>query len=307
VEAVGPQAVIVDRGRPGWAHVGVPPSGAVDGPAHDLAQRLVENAPDAAGLEVLLGGLTLRCDGAATVALTGPPAPMTVRRAGAVRPVGSHRAVRLADGDRLVVGAPDGGLRGYLAVDGGVAVAPVLGSRSTDVLSGLGPAPLEVGSAVLLGPPGRSPAGGPVPSSVPPDAIRLVLHLGPRDDWVADATAALRGRRWTVTSSSDRVGVRLDGPPLERAAEHRNVELPSEGLVTGAVQVPPDGRPVVFLTDHPTTGGYPVVGVVDPAALPALAQARPGSAVAFRPVSSPRSRATISASDDSRTPHSDAT
>lgn len=307
VEKVGPQAVVVDRGRPGWAHIGVPPSGAVDRAAHDLAQRLVGNPPDAAGLEILLGGLVLRCDGPATVALTGPPAPFEVRRSGHARSVGSHRAVRASDGDQLVVGSPHGGLRGYLAVDGGVALEPVLGSRSTDVLSGLGPPPLNPGQRLPLGPPGRTPIDGPVPVSVGIGSIVLPLHLGPRDDWVADAVSRLHAGRWTVTPSTDRVGVRLDGPALPRATVHQDEELRSEALVTGAVQVPPDGQPVVFLTDHPTTGGYPVVGVVDPAALARLAQARTGSEVSFRVVSSPRSRATISASADSRVPHSDAT
>ena len=126
-------------------------------------------------------------------------------------------------------------------------------------------------------------APGPVGASQVPDHVDVPLLLGPRDGWIADAATALRRTVWTVAPSGDRVGVRLDGEALRRADAVAGQELRSEGLVTGAVQVPPDGRPVVFLADHPTTGGYPVVGVVEPAALPAFAQARPGSTVRFVP------------------------
>lgn len=290
VEAVGPQALVVDTGRAGWAHIGVPGAGALDRPAHALAQRLVGNDPAAAGLELLGGGTALRVHSATTVALTGPPGGLVVHRDGVPRrTVASHQPAHLAAGDLVVVPAPSTGLRGYLAVGGGIAVGPVLGSRSTDTLSGLGPAPLASGDELPLGP----PTGRPVPVgtgalgvSAAPDAVELPLHLGPRHDWIDDARARLRATAWTVAPSSDRVGVRLEGAPLERAPEHRGEELRSEGLVTGAVQVPPDGRPVVFLADHPTTGGYPVVGVVAPDALPAFAQLRPGSSVVLRPVPS---------------------
>jgi biotin-dependent carboxylase-like uncharacterized protein len=278
---------VVDRGRPGWAHIGVPSAGALDGPAHALAQRLVGNPPGAAGLEILLGGLALHVTAAMTVALTGPPGGLRVRRAGArERVVASHQAVHVAAGDVVVVPPPSSGLRGYLAVGGGVAVDEVLGSRSADTLSGLGPAPLQVGARLPVGPPTTVPAGGTgaVPVSAAPDAVRVRLHLGPRADWVDDAADRLRAGTWTVAPTGDRVGVRLEGPALERPASRRGAELRSEGLVGGAVQVPPDGQPVVFLADHPTTGGYPVVGVVDPAELAAFAQLRPGSSVRFSPV-----------------------
>lgn len=286
VEAVGPQALVVDRGRAGWAHIGVPGAGALDGPAHALAQRLVGNDPSDAGLEVLLGGLALRVAQPTTVALTGPPGALTVRRGGVDRPAASHQPVHLAADDVVVVPSPGSGLRSYLALGGGIAVDPVLGSRSADTLSGLGPPPLESGQTLPLGPaPARvaSIGTGAVGVSIAPDAIEVAVHLGPRDDWIADARGRLRDTVWTVGPSSDRVGVRLDGEPLERAADHRGEELPSEGLVTGAVQVPPDGLPVVFLADHPTTGGYPVVGVVASGELAAFAQLRPGSSVRLRP------------------------
>ena len=290
VEETGPQALVVDRGRPGWAHIGVTTAGALDGPAHALAQRLVGNDPGAAGLEVLLGGLAVRVTAATTVALTGPPGGLRVRRPGATeRTAASHQPVHLAAGDVAVVPAPTSGLRHYLAVGGGVTVAAVLGSRSADTLSGLGPPPLEVGARLPLGAPTTIPpvGTGAVGVSVVPDAATVTLHLGPRADWVDDAPGRLRAGTWTVAPTGDRVGVRLEGPELERADARRGEELRSEGLVAGAVQVPPDGQPVVFLADHPTTGGYPVVGVVDPAELAVFAQLRPGSSVRFTPVVTP--------------------
>ncbi|ANY06413.1 biotin-dependent carboxyltransferase family protein [Pseudonocardia sp. HH130630-07] len=274
----GPQALVTDRGRPGNAHLGVPPSGALDGPAYELANRLAGNAPGAAALELLGGGLRLRARGNQVVAVTGAPAP--VRLAG--RAVGSHTALYLPDGAELDVGAPVGGLRVYLAVAGGLDLPAALGSRSTDLLSGLGPAPLSDGDELGVGPrPPTLPAYGPVPFSLPVGPLRLRVRLGPRADWFDDPRSALTGPRWTVTPDGNRIGVRLDGPPPRRHAGTRDRELPSEGMVTGSVQAPPDGPPVVFLADHPTTGGYPVIAVVEPADLPGLAQAVPGTSVRF--------------------------
>ncbi|HEX5116587.1 MAG TPA: biotin-dependent carboxyltransferase family protein [Pseudonocardiaceae bacterium] len=278
VLATGPQALVQDLGRPGHAHLGVPPSGALDGPALRLANRLVGNAESAAGVEVLLGGLRLRADCSCTVAVTGPAVPVTVNG----RARDSHAPVPLADGDVLELGVPDGGLRAYLAVGGGIDVPAELGSRSTDVLSGIGPAPLRAGAELPLGEPVTLPGGadelGPRPV---PDELRLPVLLGPRDDWFTDPAAQLAAGSWEVSPDSNRIGLRLAGSVLARAAAFEGVELPSEPVVTGALQVPADGRPVVFLADHPTTGGYPVIGVVPTAALPALAQARPGTRVSL--------------------------
>lgn len=278
VLGTGPQALVTDRGRPGWAHLGVPPSGALDRPALDLANRLVGNAPSAAGLELLLGGARLRARGTVTVAVTGAPAPV---RAGG-RPVASHAAVTVPDGTTLEIGTPPGGLRVYVGVAGGIDAEPALGSRSTDLLSALGPTPLADDDVLPLGPAGAVPASGPVPVSVPGGEIRVRVRLGPRDDWFDDPVAALAVPSWTVSATSNRIGLRLDGPAPERHPERGRGELASEGMVTGAVQAPPDGPPVVFLADHPTTGGYPVIGVVEDDDLPLLAQAAPGTRVRFR-------------------------
>ncbi|MGW5051037.1 5-oxoprolinase subunit C family protein [Actinokineospora sp. NPDC004072] len=276
VLATGPLALVQDLGRPGRAHLGVPPSGALDAPSLRLANRLVGNPETAAGVECLMGGLRLRAEASCTVAVTGPSAPVAVDG----RAADSHAPLHLRAGQEVALGAPRSGLRGYLAVSGGLAVPAQLGSRSTDVLSGIGPAPLRAGDVLPLGPVTGCPRGADV---VVPVAVggRLAVPvlLGPRDDWFADAAGQLAAAEWAVSPESNRVGLRLLGPALARTPEHAGRELPSEGVVTGAVQVPADGRPVVFLADHPTTGGYPVIAVVAPEHLPALAQARPGTRV----------------------------
>jgi biotin-dependent carboxylase-like uncharacterized protein len=277
VLAPGPLATVQDRGRPGWAAIGVTMSGAADRAAHDLANRLVGNHPAAATVEATAGGLRVRADRTLLVAVTGAPVPVTVD--GRAAPFDAP--LTLHPGSVLALGRPPVGLRNHLAVRGGVDVPPVLGSRSTDTLSGLGPARLAAGDRL---PVGDLAADEPVVDVAPvrPPSSRPVLRLlpGPRRDWLApEAWTALTSREWAVTADSDRVGLRLAGPRLLRA---RDDELPSEGLVPGAVQVPPDGAPVLFLADHPVTGGYPVLAVVATADLPAAAQLRPGDAVRFR-------------------------
>ncbi len=276
--APGPLATVQDDGRPGWASIGVTRSGAADREAAALAGRLVGNAPSAAGLEVTAGGLRVRAGRTLLVAVTGAPAPVTVDG----RPAPFAAPLTLRPGQVLGLGVPPVGLRSYLAVRGGVDVAPVLGSRSTDILSGLGPAPLRAGDELPVGDLlGEEPFVDVAPVRAPSSRPVLRVLPGPRRDWLAPAAwTSLTGEGWTVTSDSDRVGLRLDGPRLERA---RQDELPSEGLVPGAVQVPPDGAPVLFLVDHPVTGGYPVLAVVATADLPAVAQLRPGDIVRFRP------------------------
>jgi biotin-dependent carboxylase-like uncharacterized protein len=272
VLAVGPSVLLQDRGRPGLAHLGVPRSGALDAPAAALARRLVGGDEDDAVLEVLLGGLEVSSSTAVWFAVTGAPCPVLVDG----RAVGHGRPERLPAGSVLSLGAPASGLRSYLALHGGLAVAPVLGSRSTDVLAGVGPDPVRAGDRLPLGRPRGvvRPVDVPLPRAGGP----LRLHPGPRADWCASPLEALCAGTWTVAADSDRVGLRLAGTPLVRT---RLDELPSEGMVLGAVQVPPDGQPVVFLADHPPTGGYPVVAVVEEEDLWRCAQVRPGETVSF--------------------------
>ncbi len=272
----GPLTTVQDLGRPGHAHLGVGRSGAVDRPSLRLANRLVGNPEGAAGLELTLGGLVLRAASSLTVALAGAPCPV---RAGG-REQGMASAIVLAEGDVLEVGMPSRGVRTYLAVRGGLDVERVLGSAATDLLSGLGPSPVGEGDLFGVGAKVDAvPDMDQVPVRSLPDEPVLRLTPGPRADWFAEAsTGILRRSRYEATSSSDRVGVRLDGPALERV---RDDELPPEGMVEGAVQVPPDGKPVVFLADHPVTGGYPVIAVVHPDDVRLAAQLRPGQSVRF--------------------------
>jgi biotin-dependent carboxylase-like uncharacterized protein len=303
----GPLATVQDLGRPGLAALGVPRSGAADRAGLRLANRLVGNPEAAAAVEITMGGFEAVAGGRLTLALAGAPADLLVDG----RAVGPYRAVTVEDGARLVVRTPEQGVRSYLAVRGGLRTPVVLGSRSTDLLSGIGSAliagaDLPIG-ALLAGPPisaGPVPPADLPPADLPPAdlapvtappaagvgrsagpagaAVVLRVLLGPRDDWfTADAVLALRESPWLVTDRSNRVGARLAGPVLHRT---RPQELPSEAAVPGALQVPISGQPVLLLADHPVTGGYPVIAVVVTADLDRAAQARPGQYLRFQVV-----------------------
>jgi biotin-dependent carboxylase-like uncharacterized protein len=233
----------------------------------------VGNLPSAAVVESAAGGLRVQAVGDQVLAVAGAPSPLRVvgptetdgaaSENDSVRTVPMATAFALLDGEILTIGAPERGFRTYLAIRGGVETGSTLGSRSTDTMSGLGPQPLAAGQVLAAG---RTTASNVVgdPELQPeyPDAGVTVLDIvpGPRDDWFDPAAlAALCGQDWEVTPRSNRVGMRLTGEPLRRS---RDGELPSEGTVAGAIQVPPEGQPVLFLADHPITGGYPVIGVV---------------------------------------------
>jgi KipI family sensor histidine kinase inhibitor len=282
----GPLTTVQDLGRAGLGHLGVPRSGAADTASLRAANALVGNEPGQACLEVTLGRLALRFDGPAKVAVTGAPAPIRVTGPdGARLEPAAGTAFEVAAGAVLRLGGPATGLRSYLAVDGGFAVPPVLGSRSADLLSGLGPAPLRPGQRLPLGtqrpdprrPDPRSPDQTRLPAAGAVTELRVLP--GPRADWFAPAAlATLAGAVYQVTPASDRTGLRLTGPPLRRASA---AELPSEGMVTGALQVSHDGQPILLLADHPVTGGYPVIAVLATAVLGTAAQLRPGQQVRF--------------------------
>ena len=273
VEEAGGLVTVQDRGRPGLAHLGVPRAGALDAPAAALGNRLVGNDEDAAVLETTMSALVLRATGPCWLAVTGARCAITVDG----RAVAHAEAVWVPRDGMVRVGAPEDGVRGYLAVSGGIGVAPVLGSRSTDTLAWVGPPRVVEGSELPVGRPTGTPAAYEAPRA--PRSGPLRVHPGPRTDWFADdALRRLCASPYTVTEASNRVGLRLEGPVLERV---RHDELPSEGMVLGAVQVPPDGRPVVFLADHPTTGGYPVLAVVHADDLWRCAQLRPGDRIGF--------------------------
>jgi biotin-dependent carboxylase-like uncharacterized protein len=272
----GPLTTVQDEGRFGQAALGVGRSGVCDRASARLANRLVGNDLGAAVLEVTLGGLTVRAEADVLVALTGARCPGTPHNAPAL----------LRAGERLTLGTPTTGLRTYVAVRGGLDVAPVMGSRSTDLLSGLGPAPVAAGDVLGVGPdagpmPGVDVAAVADVGAAAGCAVQVRVEPGPRRDWFTDgAWESLLAQRYTVSSESNRIGVRLLGEPLERS---RTGELPSEGMVRGALQVPPAGTPILFLADHPVTGGYPVIGYVIDGDVDGCGQLRPGDALHFRP------------------------
>ena len=273
----GPLALVQDLGRPGRQELGIGHSGAADRSSHELANRLVGNLESAAGLELTLGGLVARFTHNAVIAVTGADARPRVDE----RAVDMNSPVHLKAGQTLHIGQPHTGLRVYLAVRGGIDVAEVAGSRSTDLLSGLGPPPVKPGQRLPVGA-ATCPAPAVDHAPRPPVDAHPVLRVrpGPRDDWFTDrAVEALFCAEFEVSADSNRVAIRLRGPALERATDR---ELPSEPLVCGAIQVPPDGLPLLFLADHPVTGGYPVIGVVPKADQPLAAQARPGQRLRFK-------------------------
>lgn len=276
VERIGLQALVQDAGRFGLRAVGVPTGGPADPVAHEQGNALLGQEP-LAGLEVLVGGVALRAVRPVVVAVTGAPCDVTVD--GAPAPFGEP--VALTTGQVVDVGAVGAGLRTYVAVAGGLDVEPVLGSRASDPRNDLGPAPLAVGDTLDVG-----EATGAVVHGVacPPTVGRsgtvvVPATWGPRADWFTPASReTFAVAEWEVTGDADRVGTRLAGPVLERTSQR---ELRSEGVVPGSVQVPGSGQPIVFGPDSPTTGGYPVIAVVDHAALGLIGQAAPGSRLRF--------------------------
>lgn len=287
VTSAGLLTTVQDLGRPGFAHLGVPRSGAADSRSLRLANRLVGNAEDAPALETTLTGPRLRLLGACRIAVTGAAVTVWCTDAGGVRrELPMNTPARLEDGDELTLGPAGEGLRTYLAFGGGLVVERALGSASTDLLTGLGPPALIAGDRLRIGPPGSTePAGVELIAIAAPDPEpRLRVVLGPRADWFTDAALVrLTSSAFEVTPSSNRIGVRLSGQPLARSREG---ELPSEGMLPGCIQVPGDGQPIVLGMDHPTTGGYPVIAVVVSDDLPVLGQLRPGQRVRFAAVQS---------------------
>lgn len=272
-------ATLQDLGRVGAAALGVAPSGALDRGALRTANRLVGNPEGAAGIEVTMGGLRAVAGHDLWFAVAGAWGPITLDG----RELDPYEAHEWPAGAELRLDWFTHGARVYLAVRGGLDGPVVLGSRASDLLAGLGPGPLRAGglvgvrdeASVAIPAPAISPWGAPHD-----DLIEVELAPGPRAAWFApSATRDLFESVWTVTNDADRVGVRLDGPALVRA---RDGELPSEGMVPGALQVPPTGRPTILLADGPVTGGYPVIAVATDASLDAIAQARPGTRLRFR-------------------------
>jgi biotin-dependent carboxylase-like uncharacterized protein len=263
-----------DAGRPGFAHLGVPRSGALDPKSYHLANRLVGNQVGAAVLETTFDGVSLSFSSGALVAVTGALADVSVND----QTVSWSMPVYVPPGGRLNVGTAAVGLRNYVAVAGGFQVTPVLSSRSRDLLSGLGPPPLVANQLIKIGPcPPSMPAVDFAPYLPLGDYLKVEVHPGPRREYLTRAAEhALFGQTYQVLPESNRIALRLKGNPIDRDS---NEELASEAVVWGALELLPTGDIVVFLADHPTTGGYPVIGVVDEASASLCAQLRSGDEV----------------------------
>ncbi|GHC23942.1 allophanate hydrolase [Kushneria pakistanensis] len=288
VRQPGLQSLFQDLGREGQTGQGVSGAGAMDKGALRSANRIVGNPSNATAIECAQGGLSLVCHRPVIVAVTGAEVPVSITALDGTRhDAATWQPIELAEGDTLTLGATTSGLRCYLALRGGFEVTPVLGSTSTDTLAKLGPEPLRRGDVV-------STAGLAVtavsPGEMPPfelpragECVTLDIIMGPRSDWFSEqALALLCDQPWQVTPRSDRVGIRLDGEHSLTRAHHG--ELPSEGTVTGALQVPASGQPVLFLADHPLTGGYPVIACVAEHHLDLAGQIPPGATVRFNPI-----------------------
>jgi len=281
-------ALYQDGGRPGHADQGVAESGALDRHSFMEANLCVGNPRQAAVLEITFGGFALRADRPVTLAVTGAPCPLTIRtEAGRTLAAPFSEPFALDVGDELSLGVPPGGTRSYLALRGGFTVEAVLGSAATDTLAKVGPAPVRAGDALV---PAGQPAaavdpGRPRPLHLPRagEVVTLDVALGPRTDWFTPrGLETLLSQEWLVTAESSRVGMRLSGAePLERRDA---AELPSEGTAYGAIQVPHSGQPVLFLADHPLTGGYPVIGVVARHHLDRAGQVPIGARIRFNPI-----------------------
>lgn len=287
----GLQTLIEDAGRCGVAGMGVGESGTSIRRAYEQANRLVGNRPGAATLELSHGGFAVEAIGTAVLAVAGAPRDGRITGPLGTRNVPKGRAFRLSIGERLTLGAPTRGLRTALAIRGGIAATPVLGSRSRDTLARLGPVPVAAGDAIHVANEAILPVGTPESSELPAvklptagEETTLRVILGPRDNWFDTASLErFTAQSWEVTPRSDRVGVRLAGDALTRTADFDGKELPSEGMVLGAIQIPPDGQPVLFLADRPLTGGYPVIAVVHDDDTELAAQLAPESRVRFVP------------------------
>lgn len=266
-----------DEGRKGHTGQGVSGSGALDLEALHRANRAVGNRPGEAALEITLGPVRLRAEEAMVLALTG---------AGRItldgRTLAEGTPFALDPGDEVSITPPEAGMRSYLALRGGYAVAPVLGSASTDTLAGVGPDAVTAGARLALAHRPASAVSEPEPGPALPGAgavVALPVTLGPRADWFTEAEIAhFLAQDWLVTPASSRVGIRLEGEALTRPDAR---ELPSEGTETGAIQIPHAGQPVLFLADHPLTGGYPVIATLRPEALGLAGQIPPGARIRF--------------------------
>lgn len=282
-------ALFQDLGRFGQTDQGVSRSGALDRGSFKAANRLVGNEETTPCLELTGGGFQFRATGRVVIALTGAPCELTIRPVSGSRfAIAFNVPVALEPGDEVMLSAPQAGVRSYMAVRGGFAVDKVLGSAATDTLACLGPQSVRVGDRLTVNAaqPSKPVSVSEIPAinfPKPGDIVKLDMILGPRADWFEpEAVRTLCDTSWEVTARSDRVGVRLDADTMLKRSI--TVELPSEACVAGALEVPPDGKPLLLLADHPLTGGYPVIGTVTDDHLDLAGQIPVGAKIQFRPL-----------------------
>jgi biotin-dependent carboxylase-like uncharacterized protein len=248
----GALTLLEDAGRVGYGHLGVPRAGAFDPMSWRLANRLVGNPQDCAALETLGGGLSLHAHTHLTIAVTGASGSIFVDGRG----FETGTVIHVQPEARVTLGQPRSGIRYYLAVRGGLLAEPTLGSRSYDTLGHMGPPPLRAADVLSIGPPrDAAPIVDHAPTGSGIDAVFTVLPGPDATEW---ALRQLQAREWDLDPQSNRIGVRLSGAPIE----HSSGSTASRPLVLGAMQLPPNGLPIVLGPDHPTTGGYPVIAVV---------------------------------------------
>ncbi|MFR0692590.1 biotin-dependent carboxyltransferase family protein [Enterobacterales bacterium AE_CKDN230030158-1A_HGKHYDSX7] len=292
VIACGPLCLLQDGGRQGWQRLGVSPGGPVDKHAAAWANRLLGNAQGAPLLEVALGGLELEAQVDTWLALTGAELPATLDG----EPLPGWSRFRVRAGQRLKLGFARAGQRAFLAVAGGLHAQPILGSVSTQTRERLGGLtgngqPLVAGDLLDCTVCGdRFARGASVPWPYRPDyreTPTLRVLPGP-DAFTEEQREAFFAQHWQISPQSDRMGVRLRGEAL--SAPRRQWSL---GVVEGAIQVPPDGQPIVLLADRQTMGGYPLLGVLHPLDIGRLAQCPAHSEVRFAPASVEQAQADL--------------
>lgn len=278
----GPLTTVQDRGRTGYMAFGIGSSGAMDPEAYEAANELVGNRRDEAVLEATLLGPTIRFDGDCVIALTG--ADMGAKLDG--EPLETYRAYPVRANQTLVMGLATTGCRGYLAVSGGISVPVVMGSRSTNLkchLGGMEGRALKRGD-VLEAAGGELSAARKKPMRKPDFAQTVTVRVipGPQDDlFTANGLKTLWESEYTVSTSSDRMGLRLEGPAVETVS---GSDIVSDGIAFGAIQVTSAGQPIVLMADRQTTGGYAKAGTVCSVDLPKLAQLKPGGIVHMKPI-----------------------
>ena len=292
-------STVQDRGRFGHSAAGVGPAGAADTLSLRTGNRLLGNDENAAAIEMTLRGATIAFEDDAVVCLAGGTAPQAkLLRDGTERPLAMWSPTPVRAGSTLAIGPISGASRAYLSIDGGVAAEPVLGSRSTHVPSAVGPPMLRKNTTLPLGEAVRGVLVAPIDASLRGAIERMLMRRtlritpGTQHDRFSDASRdALVASEYTVSDHADRAGIRLNGPAIETPGG----SMRSEAVVTGAIQITPDGRPLVLFVDRPTTGGYPVIATAISADLPALGQVRSRETVRFEWVTRDEARAASSA------------